>query len=659
MTVVGVLPAEFDFPVGLGDYYTPFQSTAESARPASIALVGRLQEGVTRQIAQQEALAIGNAVTPSPTAATLRGMPVPRFEVQGLRELQVRRLQPALRVLLAAVAVLLLVVCANVANLLLVRGTARQREISVRLALGATRGRVVRQVLTECLALAMVGAILGALFGAGGITIVKELASIDAPGIFKLTLGSAILPRLPEVRVDPAVFGIAFSVSALASVAFGILPALHLSRPGPLQSTFQAAALRAGAATRNASRLRAVLVVGQLTLATILLVGAGLLIHSFSKLTSVDRGYSSANVLAFQLVFPPEYSIARKEETIESILAALRRTPAVAAAGFTRHGMLIGEQITIGTFVPEGKTLEQMGRMPVKPSLRPVSGGYLTAVGARMLDGTDVNPSDASPTPGIVISRGTAAQFGPGRQIGKLIDWHVGDRIVQLRVVGVVNDLRNTTPEREPFPEVFIDYREVLKVQQALGQPPLWQHERALGLLSFAVRTRGDPVSASPAVSRIVRDVDPRIGIDAILPLDRLVASSVARPRFYAVLLTVFAGVAGLLAAIGIYGVLAYAVVQRTQEIGVRMALGAQRAHVLAVVLRKGLILTALGIALGLAGAAGATRLLQGMLFGVAPLDPRTFIFVAVFFGAAAVLACYGPARRATMVDPIVALRSE
>jgi ABC-type antimicrobial peptide transport system permease subunit len=240
-----------------------------------------------------------------------------------------------------------------------------------------------------------------------------------------------------------------------------------------------------------------------------------------------------------------------------------------------------------------------------------------------------------------------------------LVEWHVDKRTVKLQVVGVVNDLRNTTPEREPFPEVFIDYREVLKVQQALEQPPLWQHERALGLLSFAVRTRDDPGSASPTVSRIVRDVVPNIGIDAILPLDRLVASSVARPRFYAVLLAVFAGVAGFLAAIGIYGVLAYAVVQRTQEIGVRMALGARRSHVLALVLRKGLILTGLGIALGLAGAAGTTRLLQGMLFGVAPLDPRTFIVVAVFFGAAAALACYAPARRATMVDPIVALKSE
>ena len=276
-----------------------------------------------------------------------------------------------------------------------------------------------------------------------------------------------------------------------------------------------------------------------------------------------------------------------------------------------------------------------------------------------MLEGTDLNPSDAGSPGPIVISRSTARIFGPGRQIGRLVDWHVGDRIVPLQVVGVAEDLRNTTPDRKPFPEVFIDYRQVLKVQQQLGETPLWQNERALGLLSFSIRTRGDPASAAATVSRVVRAIDPKAGIDAILPLDRLVASSVARPRFYAVLLGVFAGVAGVLASIGIYGVLAYAVTQRTQEIGVRMALGAQRGQVLRLVLRKGLILSILGVALGLVGAAGGTRLLQGMLFGITPLDPKTFTAVAFAWGLVATLACYLPARRAMNVDPMVALRSE
>jgi putative ABC transport system permease protein len=249
--------------------------------------------------------------------------------------------------------------------------------------------------------------------------------------------------------------------------------------------------------------------------------------------------------------------------------------------------------------------------------------------------------------------------FGRGRQIGRLIDWHAGGKVIPLQVVGVVSDLRNVKPDREPFPEVFIDYREVLKVSRMNGDAPLWQHERALGLLSFSLRLRGDPAAAVPAVSQIVRDIDPNAGIDGILPLERLVASSVARPRFYAVLLGVFAGVAGLLAAIGIYGVLAYAVTQRTQEIGIRMALGARRWQVLAPVLRRGLLLTVAGVAIGLAAASAGTRLLQGMLYGVTPLDRTTFIGVSLLFGLVAAIASYVPARRATQVDPMVALRHD
>lgn len=215
------------------------------------------------------------------------------------------------------------------------------------------------------------------------------------------------------------------------------------------------------------------------------------------------------------------------------------------------------------------------------------------------------------------------------------------------------------SPDRKANAEIFVEYRQLLALQQQWGDSTQRQEQIAIGFLSFAVRTRGNPAAAAPDVARIVRAVDANVGIDAMIPLDRLVASSVARPRFYAVLLGVFAGVAGLLAAIGIYGVLAYAVMQRTQEIGIRMALGAQRAQVLALVLRQGAILTATGVALGLAGAAGVTRLLQSMLFGVTPLDPATFAAASLMFGLVATLASYLPARRATRVDPMVALRSE
>jgi predicted permease len=452
--------------------------------------------------------------------------------------------------------------------------------------------------------------------------------------------------------------GIAFGIAALTSLVFGVLPALHASRTHSLQ----AMGPRGGGSGRGESRIRAGLVVGQLVMATVLLVGAGLLIRSFVRLSAVDRGYDPSNVLAFQLVLPPDYSVARKTETIEAVLARLRVTPTVESAGFTRAGILIGDAISVGTFVPNGRTLEDMRADPVKPLLRAVSDGYLSAVGARLLDGREFESADATASvPGIVISRIVARRyFGAASPVGQFVDWYVGKGPASpLQVVGVVEDVRNTSPDREANPEIFVEYRQLLTLQQRWGDSTQRQEQLAIGFLSFALRTRSDPASVAPAVARIVRSVDSNVGIDAMIPMERLVASSVARPRFYAVLLAMFAAVAGVLAAIGVYGVLAYAVVQRTQEIGIRMALGAQRAQVLALVLRRGAILTSIGLALGLAGAAAATRLLQGMLFGITPLDPGTFAAVSLMFGLVATLASYAPARRATRVDPMAALRTD
>jgi putative ABC transport system permease protein len=654
MTVVGVMPAEFEFPTGRMEFLVPFDLGDPSWKQGTrLTILGRLREGVTPEAALEEAMAIGSAITP-PMPADALPLTVPRFELRNLKDTAIKELRPALRVFLAGVAVILLIVCANLANLLLARGSHRRREMAVRFALGASRGRVVRQILAECAVLAVAGGLLGIALGAAGGTLIERMARVDAPGVFRFSLGGSILPRAQELAIDSRMFAIAVGITALTAVAFGLLPALHLSRSSPLR----ALGARGGGAGREASRLRAALAVGQLVMATVLLIGAGLLIHSFARLLAVDRGYEPGKALAFQLVFPPEHSIARKVEAIEGILSRLRAAPDTLAAGFSRHGILIGEQINIGTFVPQGRTLDEMSARPL-PSLRPVSGGYLTAVGARMVEGVDLNPGDAGSLPGIVISRSTARIFGPGRQIGRIVEWHWKDVRVPLQVVGVVADLRNTKPELEPFPEVFIDYREVLKVQQRLAEAPLWQHERALGLLSFSVRTRTDPAATAALVGRVVRDVDSTAGIDAILPIEQLVASSVARPRFFAVLLGLFAAVAGLLAAIGIYGVLACVVEQRTQEIGIRMALGAERRQVLSLILRRGLVLTGVGLALGLGGAAAGAGLLQSMLFGITPLDPATFAVVALLLGAVALVASYVPARRATRVDPLTAIRMD
>jgi putative ABC transport system permease protein len=315
----------------------------------------------------------------------------------------------------------------------------------------------------------------------------------------------------------------------------------------------------------------------------------------------------------------------------------------------------------MGTFVPNGRTVEEMRAEPARPRLRSVSQGFLPAMGIRFLAGRDLAASDhATAAPVIVINRSAATQFfARSNPIGQVVNWNLDKEHLQVQVVGVVEQLRNESLEQEPFPEIFIDYRQLLALLQRWGEPAPQQSQTALGILSFAVRTRRDPQFVIPAVSRIVHSVDPSAGIDAIIPIDRLVSSSVARQRFYAVLLGIFAGVAAVLAAIGIYGVLAYAVIQRTQEIGIRMALGARRAQVLSLVLRKGMMLTAIGITLGLAGAAAGTRFLQGLLFGVTPLDATTFAGVSLIFSLIAMIASYVPARRATRIDPMAALRTD
>jgi putative ABC transport system permease protein len=390
-----------------------------------------------------------------------------------------------------------------------------------------------------------------------------------------------------------------------------------------------------------------------------LLVGAGLLIHSFLRLATIEKGYDPSNVLALQPLMPNEYPLARRVDTIEALLDRLRASPLVQAAGFSRAGVLIGEEIMIGTFVPPPRSLAEMRDDPAWPRIRPVSAGFLAAMGIPVLAGREFEPADRiSVPPAIVINRSAAQRyFGLDNAVGQRLDWHVGNGTVETTVVGVVEDLRNESLEHDAYPEVFIEYRRLLTLQEQWGDSIGQQAETAIGRLSLAVRTTRDPASAVASVRRIVNAVDPNMGIDAIVPIDRLVAGSIARQRFYAVILGVFAAVAALLAAIGIYGVLAYAVVQRTQELGVRMALGAQRAQVLALVLRKGATLTVMGIAGGLIGAAAGTRVLEGMLFGITPLDGTTFLAVALIFGVVALLACCVPARRATRVDPMVALR--
>ncbi len=662
LIVVGVMPPDFEFPAtqltredgGSDDFITPV-SNAPAQRSMSVTMLARLAPGTALAAARDEASALGGSIR-GPVPANAPTLPVARFEVQSLKELIVGPQRPALQALLGSVVIMLLIVCGNLSNLLLARGTARRREIAVQRALGASRGRLVRQMMTESALLALVGGAAGACVAAAGVKLVKAFASVNAPGVFRLNLGSTILPRVQEIDVDPGILGIALGVAALTSILFGTWPALRLSRADDM-SREQSRGMSAGT---SESTTQSLLVVAQVAMATTLLVGAGLLAHSFLKASTVNNGYEASNVVALNLLIPFPYPVAHKVETIESLLTRFRMSPDIQAAGFSRHGLFIGEQLTIGTFVPPAATPEQFSN--VRTRLRSVSGGWLTAMGVPMLDGREFEERDAPAGPPVVVLNRSAARqyFGDARPVGQTLDWHFeGFGSTQVTVLGVVEDLRQLSPLDDVYAEVFVEYRQFLSLLDRWERSPLYQNEWALGVFSFAVKTRDDAIAAIPSIRQAVNAVDPNVAVDSIVPTDQLMSSALARQRFYATFLTLFASISALLAAIGVYGMLACSVSQRTREFGIRIALGSPTPQLLGRVLCRGLILTSTGIAVGLVAAAAATRILQGVLFGVTPLDPATFVAVAVFFGFVTTVAVYVPARRAMRVDPIVALRSE
>ena len=652
LTVIGVLPQDFEFPTGTLDFVMPI-ALDPGAKPPGVTTIARLAPAVSLEAATQEANTMGSAMR----AAWPEGKVPPsgaRFEYQSIKERLVSPLRPALRMILAAVAVLLLIVCANAANLLLARGASRRREVAVRLAVGASRMQVFRQILLECAVLAGAGGVLGAIVGAAGVVMVRRLATVEAPGIFRLMFGANILPRANEVSVDWRLFAIAFAIAAITAFAFGLLPALQLSRAGHLRSM----GTRGGGASRGESRLRSALTLAQLTMATVLLTGAALLTNSFIKLSTFNKGYDPGHVLAFNLLFPDTYSTARRGETIEALLARFRASQDVIAAGFARHGLLIGEELYLGAFVPPGKTISEVEQQRGLRT-RSVSSGFLTAMGVPILQGRDLAPSDSPASPGALVINRSAARhfFGDANPIGQSVQWVFGKAHTNMTVVGVAEDVRQEAATDPLVPEVFVEYRQFLAFNA--NELPARHNEFAIGFLSFAVRTTGDPSSVISQVRSSIAAIDPGIGVDAILPMEQLEASSRAQQRFYAVMLGVFATVSAALSAIGVYGVLAYGVTQRTKEIGVRMALGAGASQVLALILRRGLTLAVVGVAIGLGIAAAGARSIESMLFGIEPLDPPTFLAVAAGFTLVAALASYFPARHATRVDPAVTLRDE
>jgi putative ABC transport system permease protein len=663
-TVVGVMHPSFDFPSPPLDFWTPISEDSAARRTSAGGVIARLRDGESIQAATDEANAIGEGLRPKPTSGP-PSQPLPpgvrRFDAEAVKEQVVAPSRPALRVLTIAASILLLIVCANVANLLLTRGTTREREIAVRLAVGASRGRVLRQLIAESFVLAVVGGLLGAALAVGGVALVRSFGSPHAQGAFQISFGGAMLPRLHEIVVDGRVLGLAIAVALVTALFVGIVPAFKLSGTDCVHALGSRGAGGQGGATRGDLRLRDVLVVGQLAMATMLLVGASLLINSFSRLSRVEPGWNASGVLTFYLVMPQDYSTARKAELIERLINELRALPRVQSAGFTYAGPLLGLVDLFGTFVPQGRTPDEMRGNPDNPQIRAVSYDYLQTMGVRLIAGRWFDARDDAAAPPVIIVNRRVVQrlFGNENPVGRLVHLDGRMEFAPQEIVGVVDDMRQARLDQEPAPQMFVDYRQVLALTRARKFSTAVQERLAFGFLSFVVRTSGEPAELMPVVRSLVARVDPSAGIDVMLPMEEIVGSSLARQRFYALMLGIFAAIATALGAIGTYGVLAYAVACRTNEIGIRMALGAQRGDVLRLVIRRGLILAVIGIVLGLAGAARLSRSLTAMLYGLRPLDPTTYLAVTSLFAVVTALASYIPARRAAKVDPMDAIRCE
>jgi putative ABC transport system permease protein len=649
-TVVGVMPPEF----GPEAYWTSY-FPAPPARGRSLAsATARLRDGVSLEAAAAEINALGLAlrgITPEPGAP-------PRFEV--VRELDevTASVVPALRVLVVAVAAVLLIVCTNVANLLLVRGTQRQQEIAIRRALGATRERIVRLVLAESVTLAAVAGVLGTALAYGAVEVLRATAIVDLPGRFRF--GAAILPRADEIAIDPTVLLFVGGLAVATGALFGVLPALRLSRFG--ERGHNAAAQLSAAASNT--RVGHVLATVQLAFAMTLLIGAGLLLNSFLKLAAVDAGFDARGVLSFDLVVPASATAERRLEIAETFATRLQQDPRVTAAGFSDRPPLMPGFWVTAAFVPEGMTAAQaQGAESALPptqrtQTRNVSAGFLRALGARLVEGAWLADAPSRADFTVLVSRPYAERYFPpaGRgAVGATLE----SRGRIATIVGVVDDIHLGGLDAAPESVVFMEPGQSLAAQRAYWGGIDQVFLTIGGGISFAARTDGDPLAIVADLRGIARGIDPALAVDSVIPFEAVLGGVTTRPRFYATLLSAFGAIAGFVAVIGIYGVLAYLVSQRTKEIGIRVALGAQRANVLSLVLRRGVTMVAIGVTAGVLGALGLTRYLAGMLYGITALDWGTYAAVATAFAAVALLASYMPARRATRVDPLVALRYE
>jgi putative ABC transport system permease protein len=623
--VIGIMPPEFQYPPGREIWAPrmPRPNDKQIRAGTFIRVLGRLQPGRSVAEAQAEMNNIaGQLAQEYPQTNANTGV-----VVVPLRDVLVGRVKRALFVLLGAVGCVLLIACANVASLLLVRLLERSRELAIRAALGAGRGRLLRQLLAESALLALLGGVAGVLLAYWLIDLILALSPRD-------------LPRLHQIGLNPAVLTFALGMSLLTALLFGLAPALQLAQPNLLNTLkAEGRALVGG----GRQRLRNLLVVSELALALMLLIGAGLLARSFVTLLRVNPGFVTERALTLETMLgrglTPEQRTALVEQTRQRIISL----PGVQATAVSTALPFHDNQLTVPTgFKLEGRaTTSEQNPTAYLINITPE---YLRTLGIPLVRGREFSQFDkADSAPVALINQSLAQRYWPREEpVGQKVTFSVSGQTATWEIVGVVGDARPNGYDSAPRQEIYLPY----------AQAPA-------SLMTWVVRTAGDPASQTAAIKGKMREANPAQSFLSIATLDQLAERTISQRRFNLLLLGAFAVLALVLAGVGLYGLLSFSTAQRTREIGIRMALGAQAGDVLRLVIGQGLRLILTGLAVGLAGALVLTRLMQSLLFGISATDPLTFVGVAALLAGVALVACWLPARRAMKVEPLVALRQD